>query len=126
MLGRPGKDPSYVMSRHVVTVRLMTLVLLLASPALAHAHGAMSGDELGPPLLTAALLGFVSYWVVMLWPSSHKNQTPRSGSNRQNEHRAASRRPGKAGSAKRLTVSGRVGPTPVARRRASEEESSNG
>jgi hypothetical protein len=54
---------------------------MVALPALAHAHGAMGPDELGPPLGTAGLLGFVSYWVVMLWPSSKKKAQNHPGLN---------------------------------------------
>ena len=113
------------MTRRQNTQRLVTLAALLVTPALAHAHGAMSGDELGPPLLTSGLLGFVSYWVVMLWPSSRRNQTPRSGSNGKREPGSQARRPLKAGRAKRMGLSG-IAPARVVRRPADEEESSNG
>ena len=42
------------------------LACILVLPALAHAHGGMGPDEIGPPIGTAGLIGFVSYWVVML------------------------------------------------------------
>jgi hypothetical protein len=101
---------------------LVMLAASLLAPALAQAHGA-SGDELGPPLLTSGLLGFVSYWVVMLWPSSPRNQTPRSGSDRQDEQGPQIRTPRKAGRAKRMALSHRVRPARVVRR---QEESGNG
>jgi hypothetical protein len=59
-----------VSSRQTWLIRMTTLTCMIALPTLAHAHGAMGPDELGPPLGTAGLLGFVSYWVVMLWPSA--------------------------------------------------------
>jgi hypothetical protein len=62
---------------------LAVLACLLVAPALAHAHGSMSSDELGPPLFTSGLLGFVSYWVVLLWPSSRKKDDPQAGANQQ-------------------------------------------
>ena len=44
----------------------------------AHAHGGIAGpDELGPPVITAAVLGIGGYWTVVLWPS-RKNTGPRS------------------------------------------------
>jgi hypothetical protein len=68
-------------SRHIWLIRVTTLVCVVALPALTHAHGAMGPDELGPPLGTAGLLGFVSYWVVMLWPSTKKKAQKLAGSN---------------------------------------------
>jgi len=46
---------------------------LVATASVAHAHGGMAGpDELGPPLFTSAVLAFVCYWVVILWPTSKR------------------------------------------------------
>lgn len=59
-----------VSSRRTWLIRMIGFTGLVLLPALAHAHGAMGPDELGPPLGTAGLLGFVSYWAVMLWPSA--------------------------------------------------------
>lgn len=125
----PGKaitDRTRTIARRQNTLRRVMLAAFLVAPALAHAHGATSGDELAPPLLTSGFLGFVSYWVVMLWPSSRRNQTPQSGSNRQNEQGSQVRRPRKAGRAKRRGLLGRVGAARVVRRPAGEEERSNG
>lgn len=61
-----------VLSRQTWLIGVTTLICLGVLPTLVHAHGAMGPDELGPPLGTAGLLGFVSYWVVMLWPASKK------------------------------------------------------
>jgi hypothetical protein len=37
--------------------------------ARAHAHGGIAGpDELGPPVITSAVLGIGGYWLMMLWP----------------------------------------------------------
>jgi hypothetical protein len=68
------KTQLVVSSRQSWLIRMTTVICMLALPALAHAHGAMGPDELGPPLGTAGLLGFVSYWVVMLWPSMKKKE----------------------------------------------------
>ena len=43
----------------------------------ASAHGGIAGpDELGPPVITAAVLGVAGYWTVMLWPARRKTQPP--------------------------------------------------
>lgn len=59
--------------RHLWSASLVLLLVTLVLPVLAHAHGGMGPDEVGPPLVTSGLLGFASYWVVMLWPWSRKN-----------------------------------------------------
>ena len=76
-------QPSTVVGRRGL-LSFMVLAYVFLAPALAHAHGAMSSDELGPPLFTAGLLGFVSYWIVILWPSSRKKDDPQAGANPQN------------------------------------------
>jgi len=49
---------------------LTAVVWLLLAYSSAHAHGGMAGpDELGPPVITSAILGIGGYWTVMLWPS---------------------------------------------------------
>jgi hypothetical protein len=68
--------------------RVSTAVLLFlnATAAPAHAHGGMAGpDELGPPLFTSAALGFVCYWVVVLWPKS-KPKNPDSSRSLGRDH----------------------------------------
>jgi hypothetical protein len=41
--------------------------------ARAHAHGGIAGpDELGPPVITSAVLGIVGYWLMMLCPSRER------------------------------------------------------
>jgi hypothetical protein len=38
--------------------------------ARAHAHGGIAGpDELGPPVITSAILGIGGYWLMMMWPA---------------------------------------------------------
>jgi hypothetical protein len=38
--------------------------------ARAYAHGGIAGpDDLGPPVITSAVLGLGGYWLMMLWPS---------------------------------------------------------
>jgi len=40
----------------------------------AYAHGGMAGpDELGPPVLTSAVLGIGGYWLMLLWPSRRRS-----------------------------------------------------
>ncbi|MCS6927571.1 MAG: hypothetical protein NZ578_16905 [Candidatus Binatia bacterium] len=59
-------------------VTILTAVVLL--PTLGYAHG-MEGQEIGPPILTSGILGFLCYWLVMLWPSAKKrgNAATQSG-----------------------------------------------
>ena len=68
-------------SRQTWLIQVTTLICVIALPTLVYAHGAMGPDELGPPLGTAGLLGFVSYWVVMLWPSGKKKADSQAKSN---------------------------------------------
>jgi len=77
-------------------ISLAVLGCLIAAPSLAHAHG-MAGEELGPPIVTSGLLGFVCYWLVMLWPSAKKGDTvvgPRTqkGPSMPNRHATRTRR----------------------------------
>ncbi len=43
-------------------------------PSLAHAHG-MNAAEMAPPIITAGILAFVCYWLVVLWPASKGAET---------------------------------------------------
>jgi hypothetical protein len=70
---------------------MAVLGYLIMAPSPAHAHGGMAGSELGPPLVTSGLLGFVCYWLVMLWPSSKKGDTE-VGSNTPNRRITRTRR----------------------------------
>jgi hypothetical protein len=77
------KNHPFAVSRrgwHVMAV----FACVIAVPVLAHAHG-MGGEEVGPPIVTSGLLGFVSYWLVMLWPSAKKKGNPEVGFNGQNK-----------------------------------------
>ena len=70
-MARLTRNHPFAGPRRVWRISLAVLACLMASPSLAHAHGGMAG-ELGPPIVTSGLLGFVCYWLVMLWPSSKK------------------------------------------------------
>jgi hypothetical protein len=75
---------------------LAVLACLMASPSLAHAHGGMAGpEELGPPIFTSGLLGFVCYWLVMLWPSSRKSDMEVGSGTRNKSATRTRRRPNK-------------------------------
>ena len=77
----------FTVLRRVWRLSLAGLACLMVAPALAHAHGGMAGpEELGPPIATSGLLGFVCYWLVMLWPAAKKKGNPEVGSSRQNKY----------------------------------------
>ena len=87
------RNRPFVAPRRVWRVSLAVLVCLIASPSLAHAHGGMAGPaELGPPIFTSGLLGFVCYWLVILWPSSKKKSDTAVGSGTQNKSATRTRR----------------------------------
>jgi hypothetical protein len=71
-MGHWMKTRLVVASQKTWPIYVTTLTWMIVLPALALAHGGMGPDEVGPPIGTASLVGFVSYWVVMLWPSSKK------------------------------------------------------
>jgi hypothetical protein len=56
----------------VIALSVVVLAFLILVPTLAHAHGGMGPDEIGPPIMTSGLIGFACYWLVMLWPSTKK------------------------------------------------------
>ena len=64
-----------ILRKSHVTLSVAVFTSLIIVPTLALAHGGMGTDEVGPPLMTSGLIGFVSYWLVMLWPSSRKGKT---------------------------------------------------
>ncbi len=73
----------------------------LAAASIAHAHGGMAGpEEIGPPLFTSFAIGFVCYWLIILWPSSKNhddppaNQAARRARNRRGRKRPALRERG--------------------------------
>ena len=59
--------------RIVFRLSRATMVALLWTgifAARAYAHGGIAGpDELGPPVITSAVLGIGGYWLMMLWPA---------------------------------------------------------
>jgi hypothetical protein len=58
------------------TFRAVMVALLWSSlfAARAYAHGGIAGpDELGPPVLTSAVLGIAGYWLMLLWPSRRRS-----------------------------------------------------
>jgi hypothetical protein len=69
------------------------LLSILGAASIAHAHGGMAGpDEIGPPLLTSAALGFACYWLVILWPSSKpKDNGPPTTGRRSKRNRRGGR-----------------------------------
>jgi hypothetical protein len=104
--GAPRHDTVRPVCRHVLTSNLLfavprrvwrismaVLACLMASASLAHAHGGMAGpEELGPPIFTSGLLGFVCYWLVILWPSSKKKGDTEVRPGTQNQSATRTRR----------------------------------
>jgi hypothetical protein len=68
----------FAVSRRVWPISLAVFVCVLAAPSLVHAHG-VGGEEVGPPLVISGLLGFVCYWLVVLWPSAKRKGAGSSG-----------------------------------------------
>jgi hypothetical protein len=79
------KNRPFAVPRLAWRISLAMLGCLLMAPSLVHAHAGMAGSELGPPLVTSGVLGFVCYWLVMLWPSTKKKADPAVGSGVQNQ-----------------------------------------
>jgi len=68
-----GQGEGYRIRSTPMKTALSALTYLLASASLAHAHGGGGGpDVVLPPIITSGVLGFVCYWLVILWPSSTK------------------------------------------------------
>ncbi len=60
--------------RWSISAAALTSIVIL--PTLVLAHGGMGPDELGPPIMTAGLIGFIGYWAVMLfWPTPKEDPT---------------------------------------------------
>ncbi len=59
-----------------VLVALLAGLSLFPSPV--YAHG-MNISEIAPPVITAGILGFVCYWLVVLWPVSKSAETDGGG-----------------------------------------------
>jgi hypothetical protein len=87
---RNGKPSRGSLIRTTIAVALG----MFASASIAHAHGGMAGpDEIGPPLFTSVALGFVCYWLVILWPSSKsKDDAPPAVGRDRNGNRRGKRR----------------------------------
>jgi hypothetical protein len=111
-----------------MTAPIAVLAFLLMAPALALAHGGMGPEEIGPPVMTSGLLGFVGYWVVMLWPSAKKKDEQEVGASGQNfyPHQTDSRSAKRSARVKRrprlrkIEGTGRFGSDQNTRRKASD------
>jgi hypothetical protein len=58
------------------TFRAVVVALLWSGlfAARAYAHGGIAGpDELGPPVITSAVLGVGGYWLMLMWPSRRRS-----------------------------------------------------
>jgi hypothetical protein len=65
-----------LVARRLIRRILAVVTCVMSSASIAHAHGGMAGPaEIGPPLLTSGALGFVCYWVIMLWPSGWRRKS---------------------------------------------------
>lgn len=60
-----------VRSVRLRAVRLTAVAGVLSLPGLAYAHG-VNAAEIAPPIITSGILGFVCYWLVILWPASER------------------------------------------------------
>jgi hypothetical protein len=108
----------FALPRQVWRSSLAVLACLMAAPTLAQAHGGMAGPaELGPPIVTSGLLGFLCYWLIMLWPSSKKKGDTAVGSGTQNKSATRTHRRSRQNSAhvkrvsrlRKIERSGQVG-----------------
>ncbi len=100
------RNRPFAVPRRVWRISMAVLACLIAAPSLAHAHGGMAGpEELGPPIFTSGLLGFVCYWLVMLWPSAKKKSETAVGSGTQNKSATRTRRRSRQNSARVKRVS---------------------
>ena len=57
------------------TFRAVVVALLWSGlfAARAYAHGGIAGpDELGPPVITSAVLGIGGYWLMLMWPARRR------------------------------------------------------
>ena len=98
---RLTRNRPFALPRRVWRSSLAVLACLMAAPALAQAHGGMAGPaELGPPIFTSGLLGFLCYWLVMLWPSAKKKSDTAVGSGTQNKSATRTHRRSRQNSAR--------------------------
>ncbi len=63
----------------VCSVLMALLAGLSLFPSPVYAHG-MNISEIAPPVMTAGVLAFVCYWLVVLWPASKGVETDGRGS----------------------------------------------
>jgi len=82
----PIRNRPLAVPRRIWRISVAVFASLIVTPALALAHGGMGPDEIGPPIVTSGLLGFVGYWVVMLWPSAKKKDDREVGASGQNPY----------------------------------------
>ncbi len=62
----------------VCSVLMALLAGLSLFPSPVYAHG-MNISEIAPPVITASILAFVCYWLVVLWPASKSTETDGRG-----------------------------------------------
>lgn len=59
--------------RTILRTVAVTLLWSGLFAARAYAHGGIAGpDELGPPVITSAVLGVGGYWLMLMWPSRRR------------------------------------------------------
>ena len=59
--------------RTIFRAVMVALLWIGLFAARAYAHGGIAGpDELGPPVITSAVLGVGGYWLMLLWPSRRR------------------------------------------------------
>ena len=63
----------------VCSVLMALLAGLSLFPSPVYAHG-MNIAEIAPPVITAGILAFVCYWLVILWPAARGAETDGRGS----------------------------------------------
>jgi len=56
------------MAQKCTRVAVLTLLSVFTLATVAFAHDQFDVAEVGPPMAASAVLGVVSYWLVMLWP----------------------------------------------------------
>ena len=59
--------------RTIFRTVLVALLWVGLFAARAYAHGGIAGpDDLGPPIITSAVLGVGGYWLMLMWPSRRR------------------------------------------------------
>jgi hypothetical protein len=59
--------------RTIFRAVLVALLWMGLFAARAYAHGGIAGpDDLGPPVITSAVLGVGGYWLMLMWPSRRR------------------------------------------------------